>query len=128
MWNNEPFDENWEAEEYDDCLDGLLGSLAALPQETVRLLDLSRYSQMLAAAARLTGILRESGEGEELSMDVDQLFRYGAIRTELDSLTVKDTGAFMEVIALADNFEVYPLTDGRVCLSITFQNILKTIA
>lgn len=126
MRNNDFFDEDFEASEYDICLDGLLGFLAALPQETIQLLDLTRYSQMLAAAARLKELLSESSEGGELSIDVDQSFRYGAIRTELDSLTVKDTGAFMEVIALADNFEVYPLTNGRLRLSITFQSVLKT--
>lgn len=127
MWNNEPFDEFLEAKEYDDCLDGLLGLMATLPQETVKLLDLQKYSEMLTSAARLTGLLRESGEADELTIDVDQFFRYGTIRTELDDLAVTDTGAFMEVIALADNFEIYPLTNGKLRLSITFQSVLKAI-
>ena len=128
MRNNDSFEKDLETEDYETCLDGLLGFLAALPQETMQLLDLPRYSEMLAAAARLKGLLCERDEAGEITIDVDQLFRYGAIRTELDDLTVSDTMAFREIIALADSFEIYPLTSGKLRLSITFQSVLKTIA
>lgn len=117
-----------EEADYDTCLEGLLGFLAAIPQETVKLLDLPRYRLVLETAAKLRALLADTEEGGQIDVEVDQMFNLGSVKVELDLLTVLDPKAFAELVAPADNFEVYALTDGRVRLSITFQNVLKSIA
>lgn len=128
MRNNDLFEEDFETEEFDTCLDGLLGYLAALPQETTKLLNLSRYRLLLEAAAKLRTLLIDTEEEGQIDIDVDQMFNLGSVKVELDMLTVLDPKAFAELVAPADNFEVYPLTNGRVRFCITFQSVLKTIA
>lgn len=120
-------DEQYESERYDDCLDGLLGFLKALPTESVKLLNVPRYTQMLTAAARLRQLLGISGESGEIEIEVHRAFNMGVVRAEIGSLTVLRPALFMETIKDADNFEVYPLTNGNLKVGIAFQAVLKTI-
>lgn len=78
-------------------------------------------------AAELTELLRKTVSEGELEIDVDPTFNLGSITVELDSLSVDEPLAFADVIYKADNFEIYPLTNGKIRLDVTFQSVLKTI-
>lgn len=114
-------------EEYDDCLEGMLAFLASLPQESVKLLNVPKYKQMLIAASRLKDLLCMSGESGEIEINLHREFNMGSITAEIPSFTVREPALFVEVIKEADNFEIYPLVNGNIKIGISFQSVLKTI-
>lgn len=118
----------FEEEKYDNVLDALISYIQNLPKSTVKLLNLERYKLMMATAAHLTELLKKSYSEGELDIDIDTTFNMGSISIELESLTISDPVAFANLIHTADNFEVYPLTNGNVRLSIAFRSVLKSIA
>lgn len=114
-------------EEYDDCLDGLLAFLASLPQQSVKLLNVPKYKQMLIAASRLKDLLCLSGESGEIEINLHREFNMGSITAEIPSFTVREPALFIELVKEADNFEIYPLVNGNIKIGISFQSVLKTI-
>lgn len=119
---------HFEEEKYDNVLDALISYIQNLPKSTVKLLNLERYKLMMATAAHLTELLKKSYSEGELDIDIDTTFNMGSISIELESLMISDPVAFANLIHTADNFEVYPLTNGNVRLSIAFHSVLKSIA
>ena len=119
--------QNYEENNFDTVLEGLMGFMKSLPKSQVKMLNPSRYKLMLRTAAQLTDLLRKTVSNGELEIDVDPTFNLGSITVELDSLSVDEPLAFADVIYKADNFEIYPLTNGKIRLDVTFQSVLKTI-
>ena len=50
-----------------------------------------------------------------------------SITVETDDIVVKNIGMFVNVIENASNFEIYPLTDGNIRFSVTFNDIMELI-
>lgn len=119
--------QNYEENNFDTVLEGLMGFMKSLPESQVKMLNPSRYKLMLRTAAQLTDLLRKTVSEGELEIHVDPTFNLGSITVELDSLSVDEPLAFADVIYKADNFEIYPLTNGKIRLDVTFQSVLKTI-
>lgn len=119
--------QNYEENNFDTVLEGLMGFMKSLPKSQVKMLNPSRYKLMLRTAAQLTDLLRKTVSDGELEINVDPTFNLGSITVELDSLSVDEPLAFADVIYKADNFEIYPLTNGKIRLDVTFQSVLKTI-
>ena len=116
-----------EFEEYDACLDGLLAFFEVLPKESVKLLDISKYRQMLVTASILKEVLCRSRESGEIELNLHREFNMGTITAEIKFLTVHEIRLFTEMIKDADNFEIYPLVNGNIKIGIAFQSVLKTI-
>lgn len=119
--------QNYEENNFETVLEGLMGFMKSMPKSQVKMLNPSRYKLMLRTAAQLTDLLRKTVSDGELEIDVDPTFNLGSITVELDSLSVDEPLAFADVIYKADNFEIYPLTNGKIRLDVTFQSVLKTI-
>lgn len=119
--------QNYEENNFETVLEGLMGFMKSMPKSQVKMLNPSRYKLMLRTAAQLTDLLRKTVSDGELEIDVDTTFNQGSITIELDSLSVDEPLAFADVIYKADNFEIYPLTNGKIRLDIAFQSVLKTI-
>lgn len=119
--------QNYEENNFETVLEGLMGFMKSMPKAQVKMLNPSRYKLMLRTAAQLTDLLRKTVSDGELEIDVDPTFNLGSITIELDSLSVDEPLAFADVIYKADNFEIYPLTNGKIRLDVTFQSVLKTI-
>ena len=117
--------QNYEENNFDTVMEGLMGFMKSLPKSQVKMLNPSRYKLMLRTAAQLTDLLRKTVSEGELEIDVDPTFNLGSIT--VDSLSVDEPLAFADVIYKADNFEIYPLTNGKIRLDVTFQSVLKTI-
>lgn len=113
--------------DYETALDALLDYLRWLPKPTVQLLNIQRYRKMMEAAARLQKLVAETTPEGSMDIEIDQNFSLGSISIELPELSVLHPRAFSQVILEADNFEIYPLTNGNVRLDITFQRVLKPI-
>ena len=119
--------QNYEENNFETVLEGLMGFMRSMPKSQVKMLNPSRYKLMLRTAAQLTDLLRKTVSDGELEINVDPTFNLGSITVELDSLSVDEPLAFTDVIYKADNFEIYPLTNGKIRLDVTFQSVLKTI-
>jgi len=113
--------------EFESTLDGLMNFIEELPQATLKVLNLERYKTMMEVAAKVTALLQKNNPEGELTIDVNEKFNLGSISVELDCLTITSPTLFAELICKADNFEVYPLTNGNIKLDITFQSVLKSI-
>lgn len=120
--------QNYEENNFETVLDGLMGFVKSMPKSQVKMLNLSRYKLMLRTAAQLTELLKRTAPDGELEINVDPTFNLGSITVELDMLTVDEPLAFADVVYKADNFEIYPLTNGKIRFDITFQSVLKTIS
>ena len=118
---------NYEENNFDTVLEGLIDFMESIPKSRVKILNLGRYKLMLKTAAQLTDLLRKTVSDGEMEINVDPAFNLGTITVDLDSLSVVDPGVFADVIRKADNFEFYPLTNGKIRLDVTFRSVLKTI-
>ena len=113
--------------ENDPVLKLLLGCLRPLPKNTTKMIDLNRYKIMMQTASELKDILCEYHEEVQLEIDICEIFDTGSITAILSDLTVCNIPMFTEMISKADNFEIYPLTDGNIQLNISFYSLLKAI-
>lgn len=118
--------QNYEENNFETVREGLMGFMKSMPKSEVKMLNLSRYKLMLRTAVQLTDLFRKTVPDGELEINVNPTFNQGSITIELDSLSVEKPLAFADVIYKADTFEIYPLTNGKIRLDITFQSVLKT--
>lgn len=119
---------SFEEQNFDSTFDALINYFKHLPKATIKMINPKRYRLMLEVAAQLTDLLKKTLLEGEINIEINQLFNLGSISIELESLTINDPNAFSELICKADNFEIYPLTNGNVKLDITFQSVLRAIA
>ncbi len=120
-------EKDFNEHELDIALAGLFEFIQQQPNNQVKIINPARYRLMLQTAAKLTTLLKKTTAEGELNITVNPTFNLGAITVELDDLSVDDSLAFADLIHRADNFEIYPLTNGKIKLDITFQSVLKTI-
>lgn len=113
-----------EAEEF---LDALVEMLKKSENGRVKVVNPMRYAQLRKAAADLKVLLHETTEEFEMEVKTDPLFNYGAITVELENMCVANPIAFAQAVCAADNFEVYPLVNGKIRMDITFHAVLETI-
>ena len=99
----------------------------ALPERTVKLINLDRYETMMQTAAELKEILSQTNAQGELEITFCDRFNMGTISAELDDLSIANTPQFATMIAKADNFEIYPKTNGKIQLAIAFQSVLNPL-
>ncbi len=104
-----------------------MGYMRSMPKTQVKTLNMSRYKRMLKTAAQLTDLLRKYVAEGEIEIGVDPTYNLGTITAELDSFSVDEPIEFSNIVSEADNFEIYPLNNGKIRLDITFQSVLRTI-
>ena len=120
------FDELEELEE-DAELEGIMKLLKQLPQSPVKIFDFVRYTAMLQTAAELRQILAEHDATGQADIEICNQFNLGSVTARLTDLTVDNIPQFVRMVSKADNFEIYPRTDGTIQLDLTFQSVLKSI-
>ena len=121
-------EKHFKENEFETVMDALMEYLNCLPKSTVKTINLPRYRLLMKTASQLTDILRKTEPEGELNIELDDLLNIGSISVVLDLLTVEQPLAFADMICKADNFEVYPLTNGKIRIDITFQGVLKSLA
>ena len=113
--------------ELDVALEGLFELIRQQPKSQAKIICPTRYRLMLRTAAQLTSLLKKTNPKGELYIDVNPTFNMGTITVELDDLSVDAPRAFADLIRSADNFEIYPIANGNIKLTVTFQSVLKSI-
>jgi len=79
-----------------------------------------RCAQMQRAKTLLDAVNRRSGNEGAWQIGWEPDFLSAVVSWEGDMMEVLDPGAFAEAVLLSDNFEVYPLADGRIRMSFRF--------
>ena len=91
-------------------------------QDKPYLINLPRYREMLLAKTALDKLLQKNGE-EASQVRIQPFFDYGALVAEAQALEVQDGALFRRAIAGARNFEIYPLTNGKICIAILYDRM-----
>ena len=95
-------------------------------ENRVKVINIERYMLMLKNAIHLKALLSEEVETEaHVSIEINDLFNSGSISANLNELVIHDPTEFSALISEADNFEIYPKTDGTIQLNITFYSVLN---
>ncbi len=110
---------------YETDSDALTDFMKRLPNPTVKLLNFPKYWKMIKVAYNLQKLMEESNSDGSITVEILQEFNLGAVSVELPILTVLQPQGFAAVVSKADNFEIYPLTNGNLRMDITFQSVLK---
>ena len=114
--------ENFDCE---NVLDEQADLISSLPKPTLKLLDFKRYREMLQCACDLRHSAEEALSDKSIAVDIDRYFNLGCVRVEIPDLSVTDPQRFAAAVSKADNFEIYPLTNGNLRLDITFHNVMQ---
>lgn len=117
------YEENWN----EALLDGLIAFLNLLPEPAVKMVNPRRYREMMEAAANLKQVLTAEYDSGEIGIRIDNKFLLGGVSVEMDDLSVSNVPLFLKVLSAADAFEVYPLTNGKLRVDLTFQGVLKAV-
>lgn len=94
----------------------------------VKILNMQKYNTMVKSAMLLKNTIAETKDEFEVTVDVIETFNTGTVSAELDEMTLFHPQRFASIISLADNVEIFPLINGKIKLSLTYQGVLKTIA
>lgn len=97
-----------------------------MPENLVKVVDFERYKSMLQSAAELEELLLENSSKGQIKIEICELFNMGSIFASIEDLTVYDIQKFARIVSRADNFEIYPKTDGTLQLNLGFQSVLRT--
>lgn len=73
-------------------------------------------------------LLRRSLGGQGLKIEAiphDDYASVGTIRVKAKTLIVREPTWFARAVSMASNYEVYPRTDGKIMLALTFYGMTK---
>lgn len=110
-----------------DPITKLIGDCLRNKRAENLVLNIQRYSELLHAKKALDYTLGKSFEDEKAEISFLPLFSCGTLTAEVDTFEVTDMAAFAEVLIYADNFEVYPLTNGRIRLGFVFKGMMREV-
>lgn len=85
-----------------------------------------RWRELLLAKEALNDLLKQNGEG---SVEITYFpeFLSASISAEVESLEVQDFTAFQIAMVKANNFEIYPLVNGKLRIAFMFNRLMLPI-
>lgn len=117
-----------EDEEVFEWFDTFVDWLKELPQCDASILNISRVKDMNTAYKLIAESLRAACCDAKISCGYGELGdRIGYIEIEGKLIDLANLRYFTHATNLADNTEVYPLTNGRVRMALTFYRFLLPI-
>lgn len=128
--NNEGFETEFEREEdLTSALDALTemfrqaqGNEKDIPAVAVP----ARYAQMEFAYKALKFLTQ--GTSAKVSYELNEPFRgVGSVIVEGKELSFGSSKWFTRAAEFTDNLEVYPMTNGKVCMALTFYGLTKNM-
>lgn len=104
-------------------LDGLIEVLRSLPKPAVRIAVPKRIREMICAKHLLEAAFGTGNVEAEFHSPGSS----GSLRVECDLLEVLEMSAFKQAVRLGNNFEIYPLTNGKVRFAMMFYGLFRTV-
>ena len=120
--------DEFEDQACEELLQAVGNFLAQQERNKIKMVDFDRHRLMMQVAAELKALLAAIGAPGRVEIDNgDSLFDCGGVKAVLDDLSVLKSPRFADLVARADDTEIYPRTDGTYQLDFTFHSLLKTI-
>lgn len=118
--------ENYEEiEDIEMKLDGIIESIGdqiMQDEKTPGILNLTRMQQMQFSYTVLKKLCK-NGDMTVRCIQNEPFKSMGSIFVEGDSLSFLDCKWLSRAVEFADNVEIYPLKDEKVCMVLTFHNL-----
>lgn len=89
----------------------------------VQVVDFNRLAEMLGVVRMLRTLLDNSISDGQVKMEIEPESGYGTIQIETDELVFYNPKEFTKIIRSASNFEVYPLTNGKIRVAFMFYDL-----
>ena len=87
-----------------------------------------RLYEMRAALDAIAEIVFETSPDAEIKCEISELGDgSAAICIETNELEVTDIRLFIGAVRFADNFEIYPTFDGKICMDIMFEAVFHCV-
>lgn len=99
-----------------------------LEKERTMIANPLKLKEMQNAYIVLKKLILSTTPDAKINCGIDKLFnRNGFIEVETDEIIIKSISEFIHGIKEVSNFEVYPLQNGNIKLTATFQNVMVEI-
>ncbi len=118
--------EEWELDIENDPVINLLISAIHESQPKIQIINPGRLAELSLAKTALDEILSKNGE-EESKIKLFNLFSSASIGAEVESIEIHDMNEFYSVMKYADNFEIYPLVNGKLRIAFMFRHLFVTL-
>lgn len=109
------------------AVDMLVDYIKQMQRSETKIIDPVRIASVARAMAILDRAFVEDGNGARADVRFDPLFSIATVSAEAEDLVFSDPRAFCSAIADSDNFEVYPLANGKIQISIMFYHAFRSI-
>lgn len=121
--NKQDADKNLEEEAVLDAL------CEYLTQHLPRLQALvpERYLQVLASKNVLEKLYRAHDESVCAEVRLNLPFSSATLSLEAEALEVTQQDQFLQLLQLADRFEIYPLSNGKLKLAFVFEDVMQSM-
>lgn len=120
--------DHMEAHEEDYVgVDILAKWIKEVPKPTITVIVIENYKRMQHAFYHIRKAFDEAGYMLQPQVSIDALFHTGSISVEAEDISEVNIPAFNTALADADVFDIYPLTNGKLRLELTFHGILQGI-
>lgn len=120
---------NWENDEaLEEWFDQFVEHLKSLRRDSIKILNLARYRQLITAKKRLLRLLAQDGaEDTVVSVQMNPEMGYGSLRMESPLFLTDRIPFFFAAVATADNMEIYSLTDGNLRMGLMFYGMFDRL-
>lgn len=116
----------WEENELWE-VDMLVDYIKQIARPELKIIDPARIASATKAKTILDRAFMEAKSNARAVVQLDPFFSTATVSAEAEDLVFYDPQAFSLAIADADNFEVYPLENGKIRISIMFYWAFRTI-
>lgn len=99
----------------------------AMERERVMTFNPTRLAQWQNGCRALALLAEKSSAEAKITTELDDFLCMGTVSIETDDFTVTNVSKLLEALKDATTFEVYPLLNGNIRLSVSYNNVLKII-
>lgn len=92
-----------------------------------KILNPGRFREMMTAKKAIEAVLRECDGESNMSIHYHRVFSSASLCCEMDFLEIYDMAKFYAAMKYANNFEVLPLTNGKIRMAFTFHHMFITL-
>lgn len=96
-------------------------------EKKTRIINPIRYLELLRTKKAVDDLLDQNGETELSSIRFHHAFSSASISAEVEMLEIHDMRKLCDAAKNASNIELYPLTNGKIRVALTFQKVLIPI-
>ncbi len=121
------FNANQTDNDEEEYVDAIAEWIREVPKPTITIIAFENFKRMLHSFCHIRKAFEEAGYRICPQVEIDPLFHLGSISIEAADISELNISNFSIALSDADVFEIYPLTNGKLRLELTFHGILKGI-